>query len=211
MLNHGSVLAVDDSRDEIIGPTEANLSALRGWFLEQSGELHPSIRFESPSTGVHGAHLSLSPNPAVIPPETDLLHVPFACTLSPLSIPQIAPFWPLAFLDTFATEPQVLGRFAIMEAWLQQSNSFWWPYLRTVPQPITKPGLDAFDTPLYWNDEDRSWLRNSRLEKATLDRERLWKTEFEKAMQALTHADIPEPDQQRWMAVQRKMWKVYDW
>jgi hypothetical protein len=195
----------------LTGPSAANLAALQSWFLDHEGVLHPSLRFAASSVESYGAHIAISADAGPIPPMTTLLHAPYETSLSVLSVPRIAPFWPLSFLDTLPESPQVLARFAILEAWLQREHGFWWPYLRALPQPGQANGRDPFDTPLYWTEEERQWLKGSRLHAATIEREKQWRQEFEKGLSALREAEISDEDRTQWKAVQPAMWEAYTW
>lgn len=67
-------------------------------------------------------------------------------------------------------------RLFLIEQYLLKQNSFWWPYIRTLPQPGDKHGLNA---PLWEDAEDLKWLEGTNLGKAIPARKAIWKQEFD--------------------------------
>ena len=52
----------------------------------------------------------------------------------------------------------------------------WWPYIRILPRPDDKL---AFNTPLWFEDEDLLWLQGTNLGAAAVERKAEWKGQFE--------------------------------
>ena len=61
-----------------------------------------------------------------------------------------------------------------MDEFLKGEESFWHPYIQMLPQP----GPYGFETPLYYDDGDRDWIRGTNLEAATTAREKQWRQEY---------------------------------
>ena len=195
--------------ESAIGPTAENLVALRTWFEAQAGGMLPALDLKAPDAGSHGSHVRISSTSPPIPPRTPLVRAPFVTTLSALSLPQIAPFWPLAVLDAWTEQPQVLVRFLVVEARLQGPRSSWWSYLRTVPQPQREGLEEPFDTPLYWDEADMRWLQGTRLAVARREREARWRAEW---ADGIAHFRAQAPTNPwAWTAVQPQMWEGYTW
>jgi hypothetical protein len=101
-----------------------------------------------------------------------------------------------------ALEPYVIGHFFLVQQYLLESQSFWSPYIRSLPQPEDR---DALGTPPYFTEEDMAWLRGTDLETATGDRLRLWKTNWEAGQKILDNSPGWEHLRGRWT------WELYKW
>ncbi len=91
-----------------------------------------------------------------------------------------------AFLGQFdvgnvdpAVNQVVIVRFFVMNEYLKQRDSFWWPYIRSLPQPSE---IHLLGTPLWYSDCDRNWIRGTGLEKSASRTEQMWRQEYESAM-----------------------------
>ncbi|MCJ1280834.1 hypothetical protein MMC26_000151 [Xylographa opegraphella] len=94
--------------------------------------------------------------------------------------------WPEEFMSCFMQSPEVLTRFFLMEQFLIAENSFWYPYIRMLPQPAD----DALDTPMFYTSEDCAWIRGTNLEGARKARLGQWKQEYQKAVDLLKSSDM---------------------
>lgn len=94
-----------------------------------------------------------------------------------------------AFLGQFdsgnvdpAINQVIIVRFFVMNEYLKKRDSFWWPYIRSLPQPSE---IHLHDTPLWYSDCDWKWIRGTGLEKCARRTEQIWREEYETAMHSL--------------------------
>jgi hypothetical protein len=151
---------------------------------------HPSLEFAHSLSLGAGLRSTSS-----IPAKAPLVRVPFSATISILSIPHVDPPWPPSFFEEYGRRPEILTRFLLCELRARGPDSEWWPYISLLPQD--------FDTPLYWNNDDREWLKGTNLLAATRSREALWLAEWERSMRILSDS-LPE-------ALSRYRWESYKW
>lgn len=52
----------------------------------------------------------------------------------------------------------VIGHFFLVQQYLLGQNSFWYPYIRTLPQPHSPEGIP---TPVGWSEEDLTFLKDT--------------------------------------------------
>ncbi|SPO05275.1 uncharacterized protein DNG_07962 [Cephalotrichum gorgonifer] len=126
-----------------------------GFRVKAGAEIHPGDHIVSCPTSLTLSYLNALPNP---PP-------------SFRKDPSSPPF-PEEFLAS--APPHVVGRFFLIQQYLLGQDSFWWPYIRSLPQPDRPSSLPL---PPFWDEDDLELLRGTNLEvsvreiKATLDRE----------------------------------------
>lgn len=90
----------------------------------------------------------------------------------------------LAFPTKFTknVDPHVVVRFFLMEQYLLEKESFWWPYIDLLPSPDNPESLN---TPMWYSEGDALWIRGTNLEQAVQDRERGWRAEYEDGLRQL--------------------------
>lgn len=121
---------------------------------------------------------------------TRIVTCPYELSLSYLNALGAAPFsrygsapFPPRFLEPLSrTSPHVIGNFFLMQQYLLKEESFWWPYIRTLPQPEQPERLG---TPVWWSDEDRKFLQGTNAEPAVTERQRLLKEDWKRGMSYL--------------------------
>lgn len=80
-----------------------------------------------------------------------------------------------------AVAPHALLCFFLCKEQLKGENSFWWPYLKVLPE--------TFDTPLYFDEEDKKFLEGCNLGEGDIEGRRLaWRKEFEEGIVVLGSA-----------------------
>ncbi|KAF2163275.1 hypothetical protein M409DRAFT_68568 [Zasmidium cellare ATCC 36951] len=121
------------------------LATLRQWLEDNGGQLHAGIALDSSQqAGVHlRAILDLAP-------ETRICTVPNALALSSLN----------ALVDDDFTvfrhrglPVEGIGYFYLMYQYIRKEQSFWKPYLDTLPGPDVDHG-----TPVWFDEPDTQWL-----------------------------------------------------
>jgi hypothetical protein len=116
-----------------------------------------------------------------IPPGTKLVSCSYGVTLSFLNAVdaphfgrQSSPKFPQKFLDTLGYgKPNIVGHFFLVQQYLLRENSFWWPYIRLLPQPD-----EASHIPALWSAEDRIYLHGTNAEPAIKKRLGMWEDEW---------------------------------
>ncbi len=161
----------------------------RPWFISHGGTIHPDVEIAS---GSIGNYLRLRDD-CSLSPGTMIVSCPHSLTISWLNV--ITRQDP--FIDRFYLSPVrdgstvitkfVLVRLFLVEQYLLGERSFWWPYIRFLPQPFTKDGLNSS---LWCNEDDLLWLRGTNMEDAMRRVERNRRIEYDEAIGALTDAAI---------------------
>ncbi|KAK7949249.1 uncharacterized protein PG986_010135 [Apiospora aurea] len=88
-------------------------------------------------------------------------------------------WFPAEFLRE--TPPHVVGRFVLMREYLLGSESAWWPYLRTLPQPEHVAGM----LPALWPADDLEFLVGTNAYVAVQEIKSTLKREYKQAMKLL--------------------------
>ena len=161
---------------------------LLSWFKDNGGTLHQAV--EIAYNNHDGYHLRTT---ADLDSTVPLLHCPRTVTLS-VQDAEAESEWPSAFLFRFRrSSPEVLIRFQLMYEHSKGSTSKWWPYLATLPPPQQDPDASLFNTPLWFSESDRLWLRGTNLEAAIADRENAWRKELHEGLSLLRGATDVTP------------------
>jgi hypothetical protein len=80
------------------------------------------------------------------------------------------------FLDTLSQDdPNIIGHFFLIQQYLLRERSFWWPYIRLLPQPHESQKLGI---PIWWPEEDRKFLDGTNAEPPIKTRRNLWMSEW---------------------------------
>lgn len=172
----------EDNVDQI----STNLSKRRvllDWFEAHDGIMAKQIELgHRPSQGLYlavkaGHNLSAG---------TCTVSCPKVLTLSYLNAlsPDFSKGQNIAFPVKFTenVEPHVVVRFFLMEQYLLEKQSFWWPYIDLLPSPDERESLN---TPMWYSEVDALWIRGTNLEQAVQDRERSWRAEYEHGLRQL--------------------------
>lgn len=147
--------------------------------------LHPDVEiYQDPTTGLSFRALN------ELSPDTRLVNCSYTATLSYLNAVDAPGFprntnvsFPRQFLDTLDfKDPNIIGHFFLMQQHLLGEESFWWPYIRLLPQPDQPSSI-----PALWPEEDQRYLDGTNAEPAIKKRTALWDEEWTKGMVLLQH------------------------
>ena len=152
------------------------------WFLANGGYINPNVEFaKDPITGNHMRVV----DGETLDAGSLIISCPHELTISWLNVIKGSE----TFLSQFdlgemyyAVNQVVIVRFFVMNEYIKREKSFWWPFIRSLPQPTE---AQLLGTPLYYDDEDWVWLRGTNLEHAANKTERMWHNEYDEAMQSL--------------------------
>jgi len=134
----------------------------------------------------HGYYLRVREDGETLSKKACVINCPYSLTISYLNAISVPPFeshgdsLPRQFLGDM--DRHTVTVYFLMLQYLKKENSFWWPYIRTLPQPDE---IDKVGTPFWFSKEDRIWLLGTDLEEASLTRVAIWKKDWERAMQML--------------------------
>lgn len=125
-----------------------------------------------PSAKGNGGHISSSPgDSSVAATDVSLDNTPFSAH---------GLVFPRAFIDSVS--PDEVTIFFLMGQYLKGDRGFWYPYLRSLPQP------GSLSTPLYYEGEDLEWLAGTSLVAAREHRLHAWKEKFRTSFGKLREA-----------------------
>ncbi|KAL1841157.1 hypothetical protein VTJ49DRAFT_7382 [Mycothermus thermophilus] len=172
---------------------KTRFDALVEWSRKHGAELHPSLEiYRDNVTGY-----SLRVNPSFTEP-LGLGFVAVTCPLSttlsflnvlvdgPLDISSESSFSSLntAFPPRFmqSLPPHVIARFFLIKEYLKGKQSFWWPYLATLPAPEQ---IAVWALPPFWPDDDVVYLDGTNAGIAIAEIQANIKKEFKQARKVL--------------------------
>ncbi|KAK2026759.1 SET domain-containing protein [Colletotrichum zoysiae] len=184
------------------------------WATSHGAALHPSVEvYDDPKTG--NSFRASPAGPGVSPGET-VVTCPMRLTLSYLNAittpspgfhydndnndnndnntdnadaddndttGSSSPF-PPTFLAS--VPPHVIGRFFLIHQYLLGKSSFWYPYIRTLPQP---EHLQSWILPPLWPSDDVELLEDTNVHVAIAETKARLKAEFKRAIAALGDDD----------------------
>jgi protein-histidine N-methyltransferase len=154
---------------------------LIGWALVHQTSLHPDVEvYQDPFTG-----LSFRAT-ASLPATTQIVNCSYQTTLSYLNaIPTSSTFhhsvpFPPQFIEALKQDdPNIIGHFFLVQQFLMGENSFWWHYIKLLPQPDEPERLAI---PIWWHKADRRFLDGTNAEPPIKKREELWREEWTKGV-----------------------------
>lgn len=153
------------------------LAALREWLSNNGGQLHAGIALDRNEQA--GVHLRAVQD---LDPETRICTVPNALALSSLN----------ALVDDDFTvfrhrglPVEVIGYFYLMYHYIHKEQSFWKPYLATLPGPEVDHG-----TPVWFDEADSQWLAETDVLHTAHVRLENYKNNYNQGIAALKRANI---------------------
>ncbi|KAJ5545063.1 hypothetical protein N7461_007367 [Penicillium sp. DV-2018c] len=152
---------------------EPNLPAhtdLVNWVLKHGGTVSQSVRIAQDAP--RGVHLQVKNDwPSSIPKETR------GYESARGSFPKYGVDFPRKWIDQVG--PEETSAFFLMGQFLRGEEGFWYPYLRTLPQP------GQLTTPLFFGEEDVDWIQGTGIPEASVERIRIWEGRFDEAIASL--------------------------
>jgi len=181
------------------------IDVLLKWFKDNRGTIHPSLSLEcTESDGYHFRAAKDIP-PSTRPSGTAVCHCFLQLTLSHLNILSPAPAGVASFAaDSVAAKlvgkvsPRSLGYVFLAEQRLKGKESFWAPYIDTLPAE------SDMCTPPWFEKEDLKWLLGTTMhsseepgKSAVEERKRMWRGEFADVINAFEEAAV-DPRSYSW-------------
>ncbi|PVH88692.1 SET domain-containing protein [Cadophora sp. DSE1049] len=158
---------------------------LLGWGQEHGTSLAPDVEiYQDPITGLSFRALQN------IPPRTKLVICSFQTTLSYLNTTYLSPYFqshsppfPPNFVNSLKVhDPNIIGHFFLVQQYLLGTKSFWWHYIRLLPQPDTP---EALGLPVWWPEADLEFLNGTNAEPPIKKRKALWEAEWKQGISLL--------------------------
>ncbi|OLN81344.1 Ribosomal lysine N-methyltransferase set10 [Colletotrichum chlorophyti] len=170
------------------------MEELVAWVKSHGATLHPSVEvYNDPSTG---NSFRVSDDGAGISPGETIVTCPLGLTLSCLNATTTpspgfhhddttssSSTFPPSFLET--VPPHVISRFFLIQQYLLGKRSFWYPYIRTLPQP---EHLQSWILPPLWPSDDIELLEDTNIHVAISEIKSRLKSEFKHAIAAFAEA-----------------------
>ncbi|KAF3353332.1 hypothetical protein VDGD_03779 [Verticillium dahliae] len=159
------------------------MEALTSWASSHGAELHPAVEvFNDNDTG---NSFRVRVGQQLSPGET-IATCPFSLTLSYLNTLDLkahgyeshddAQPLPREFVENIP--PHVVARFFLMKQYLLGRDSFWYPYICTLPQPDQ---LSSWSLPPLWPSDDIELLEDTNIHTAVAEIKARLKAEYKQA------------------------------
>ncbi|KAL4788167.1 hypothetical protein BJX76DRAFT_353466 [Aspergillus varians] len=194
------MVAENDSNTVSPGPAGNNLevfSALLEWMQTHGGSLHESVYISHDDS--RGTYLRVKKSG--VPSNTHIIKTPVAITMSYFNaidqhsgethFPAHGVKFPPEFVESVGPEEVVI--FFLVGQYLRGSESFWYPYIQTLPQPGSLTTL-----PYYDEGEDLEWLEGTSLVQARKQKIALLREKYESSSSELHKSGFPESEKYSW-------------
>ncbi|EAW10542.1 SET domain protein [Aspergillus clavatus NRRL 1] len=176
------------------------------WMIKNGGFLHDSVQIAKDDQ--RGVHFKVKQAwKTGVAKDTHVIKIPVAATMSYLNAvehplpPNLQSAGaatcsahgvrlPREFMD--AVGPAETFIFFLIGQYLQGEDGFWFPYIRTLPQPL------SLTTPLYYEGDDLGWLKGTSLWPAREQRMELLKEAYENGVRELRKAGFQDVDKYTW-------------
>ncbi|KJX94908.1 hypothetical protein TI39_contig4150g00009 [Zymoseptoria brevis] len=172
-------------------PSTGQLQTLRLWLEDNGGYVNPAIDLDRNETaGVHCRVKSASS----LGPDSRICTVPHSLALSSLNA-LVDDSFPV-FRDR-GLAPEAIGYFYLMHQYINKAQSFWRPYLQTLPGPESE-----HLTPFWFEDEHLQWLADTDVLHTTKARQKLQEEHYVKGIDMLKKAKLD---------VEPYTWPLFKW
>ena len=158
-------------------------SSLESWFHTHGGYLHPDIRIlQASPDSTSGIHYHAT---APIPPGTTFAHAPHSLALSYLSA-LVDDTFPVFKQHRHRFKVEAIGFWYLMMQYVNLEESFWKPYLATLPAPGSE-----FTQPLFFLErEDVAWLEGTDVWYTALARKEVYERYYRDGLDVLREAGV---------------------
>ncbi|KAK3688938.1 hypothetical protein B0T22DRAFT_164000 [Podospora appendiculata] len=172
---------------------------LVSWAEENGASLHPSLEVYLDDVTKYSVRVKPSAQQDDFLPGSTAIACPVSTTLSflnavaggPITVSASPnghrePAFPLRFMNE--VPPYVIGRFFLVQQYLKGNNSFWRPYIATLPQP---EHISSWALPAFWPEDDVDFLENTNVAVAAEEIQANVKKEFKQARNILKEENFP--------------------
>ncbi|KAK3348581.1 hypothetical protein B0T25DRAFT_225720 [Lasiosphaeria hispida] len=182
------------------GSEKNRIDALVEWAQQNGAKLHPlvevyhddvtkfSLRVKPSAThGLDPGFVAVScPLSTTISYLNALIDGPITLDLLPSTYDPEAAAFPPCFMASIP--PHVIGRFFLINEYLKGADSFWAPYIATLPQP---EHISSWMLPAFWPEDDLDFLEGTNAYVAVGEIQANVKREFKQARKVLKEDDFP--------------------
>lgn len=174
---------------------QARFNALLEWSREHGGAIHPALEVYKDDVTGFSMRVKTSTTEGTehtIKPGEQVLGCPLSTSLSFLNAATDGPIvagaskrtephtaFPPRFMEI---QPHVIGHFFLMKQFLLGKESFWYPYISTLPQPDS---ISSWNLPPFWPDEDFGFLEGTNAAVAAQEIQANTKRDFKEARKIL--------------------------
>lgn len=167
--------------------------------VNNGGHLHESVQIAKDES--RGVHLQVKKDwKNAVPTDTHIIKTPLAATMSYFNVVNYTAdsvsfsahglHFPQSFVDAVGEKESTI--FFLVGQYLRGTEGFWYPYIRTLPQP------GSLTTPPYYEGEDLQWLDGTSLLAAREKRLEVLKEKYEKGSTELRNAGFEGADAYTW-------------
>lgn len=184
-----------DISSEMKEADQEHFKTLLGWSKAHGGTVHPAL--EVYKDDVTGFSMRVKPSStagtdATVNSGEEVLTCPLSTSLSflnattdgpvlsgPSDRTEARPAFPQRFMEI---QPHVIGHFYLMKQYLMGKDSFWHPYISTLPQPDS---ISSWNLPPFWPEEDFEFLEGTNAAVAAEEIQANVKKEYKEARKIL--------------------------
>jgi hypothetical protein len=162
-------------------PTSHSIQALVHWGNVHQSHLDPNVEiYQDPLTGLSFRAVNNHPPGSTVVTASHQISLSYLNAIeAPGFLRHSQPF-PEEFLGALSKDdPNIIGHFFLVQQYLMGEASFWWPYIRLLPQPDQPQSLGI---PIWWPRDDRKFLDGTNAEPPLRKRKELWKTEWSRGV-----------------------------
>lgn len=172
------------------------------WVISHGGHIDDSVCLAQDAS--RGVHMQVKADWLwPVSPETRAFSTPLGITMSYYnaidyksqkgSFQSHGVTFPREFID--AVGPEETSAFFLMGQFLRGAEGFWYPYLRTLPQP------GQLTTPLFFEEGDVDWLQGTGIPEASVFRYEVWDRKFEDAIAKLEEVGFEGWEKYSWCVI----------
>lgn len=169
------------------------------WVVSHGGHIDDSVCLAQDAS--RGVHIQVKTDwPQPVAAETRAFSTPMGITMSYFnaidykcskgSFSSRGVVFPQAFIDAVGSEETFA--FFLMGQFLRGPEGFWYPYLRTLPQP------GQLTTPLFFEHEDVDWLQGTGIPEASVHRYEVWDRKYDEAFAKLEELKFQGLEKYTW-------------
>ncbi|KAJ5646544.1 hypothetical protein N7490_002916 [Penicillium lividum] len=177
---------------------EAHIALLE-WVRSHGGHLNESVCIAQDAQ--RGVHVQVRADwPTAVPKETRVINTPLGVTMSYFNAVDYSSTkgsfsshgvkLPQAFIEAAGLAETMI--FFLMAHFLRGEQSFWYPYLRTLPQP------GQMTTPMFFEEEDVDWLQGTGIPDASVQRYMDWDKQYDSSIEKLEKAGFEGSEAFTW-------------
>ncbi|KAI1174225.1 SET domain-containing protein [Nemania sp. FL0916] len=172
------------------------------WVEAAGGRLHPAVEIYHDEVTQSSFRVKKA---SELGPEEDIVSLPLCCSLSFLNAvaghPEIATGLPPSIrtpqnededgfpIDFLRNVPaHVVGRFFLVQQYLRRDRSPWWPYIRTLPDPVHMASM----LPVLWPTGNVEFLHGTNAYVAVQEIRATLRKEYKEAMKFLSDGSRSE-------------------